>query len=414
MTRAVELVSTGSELLSGRTLNRHAQVLGDHLHELGLKLLRDTTVPDDIDLIQEAIESALRRVDIVLVSGGLGPTSDDVTREAIAKMLGRTIVMDEPSVEALRQRFRRMGRAVTEQGERQARVVEGAAALSNSVGAAPGERIELDKKVIFVLPGPPREFLAVLEEHVIPWLKKNLDPIAKPAERMFLVCGLGESDIVLRFETAGFPPDGLDVAYSAAPGRVEIRIAAPPEKGKLVEDSGSEIRRLLGDNIFSEQPLEMEEVIGRLLVQQKATLATAESCTGGLIGHRVTTVSGSSNYYLGGVIAYSNDVKIRELGVSGETLKQFGAVSEAVAREMAVGVRQRCESDFGLAVTGIAGPTGGTPEKPVGLVFIALADRHTSWVKRIQFPGTRPWIKEWASQMALDLLRRRLIGVLKD
>ncbi len=406
----VELVTTGSELLSGRTLNRHAQTLGEHLQSLGLKLVRDTTVPDDIPIIRDTVGAALQRVDMVVVSGGLGPTSDDITREALAELLGRKIVMDIPSRDELRKKLQRMGRQVSEAADRQAKIVEGAAALSNAVGAAPGQRIELGEKVMFVLPGPPREFLAVLDDHVMPWLRQRFGALKRAAEKTFSVCGLGESDIVRRFEEAGFPPAGVAAAYSAAPGRVDIKIAAAD--AALVEKTAGDVRRILKPNIFTEERLPMEEVVGRLLAAGRATLATAESCTGGLVGHRVTAVSGSSTYYLGGIVAYANDVKTRELGVSPATLQAEGAVSEAVAREMAAGVRKKLGADYGLGVTGIAGPTGGTPEKPVGLVYVALADRDNTWVKRFQFGGDRGWIKEWSSQMALDLLRRRLEGVL--
>ena len=414
MRQEVELVTTGTELLNGRTVNRHAAVLGDRLRALGLKLVRDTTVPDDIGLIEEAVSSALERVDVVVVSGGLGPTSDDVTREALAQLLNRRIVMDAAALDALRKRFQAMGRVVTEQQERQAKVVEGAVALSNSVGAAPGERLELDGKVIFILPGPPREFLAVLEQHVLPCLREKAGALKPLVEKIFLVCGIGESDIVARFEKAGFPPPGIDVAYCAAPGRIEVRLTSADNDEDAVNRAAETARPILGDCVFAEERQEMEDVVGRLLRREKATLATAESCTGGLIGHRITSVSGSSDYYLGGIVAYSNEVKIRELGVNADTLNRFGAVSEEVARQMARGVRKRFNSDYGLSVTGIAGPTGGTPEKPVGLVYVAVADKTRAWVRRHCFSSDRSTVKTWSSQMALDLLRRRLQGLLKD
>ncbi len=414
MNRDIELVTTGSELLIGRTVNRHAQVLGEHLQPLGLSLVRDTTVPDKTELIQEAVESALKRVEIVVISGGLGPTSDDLTREAVARVLKRKVVMDAGSLEALRERYKRLGRVVNEPSERQAQVVEGAVALPNSVGAAPGERIDLGAKTIFILPGPPREFLVILEGYVIPWLKERFGAQEKKAAPIFLVCGWGESDIVARFEAAGFPPPALDVAYCANPGRIEVRLTPLDGHMETADRAGQKVRELLGDNIYAEERLTMEEVVGRLLDQQGFTLATAESCTGGLIGHRVTSVSGSSKYYLGGVIVYSNEAKIRDLGVDRASLAQSGAVSEEVARQMAVGVRKNYEADFGLAVTGIAGPTGGTPDKPVGLVFIALADHERTWIRRHRFGGDRSMIKEWSSQTALDLLRRRLQGSLRE
>ena len=413
MSREVELVTTGTELLIGRTVNRHAFVLGERLRTIGLNLVRDTTVRDDAPAIREAIQSALGRADVVFVSGGLGPTSDDITRDVLAALLGRTIVSDAAALEAMTARYQKLGRVVTEQAQRQALVIEGACVLSNSVGMAPGERIELGDKVLFLLPGPPREFSAILEQHVLPWLRAKAGG-APVAERLFLLCGIGESDIANRLEKAGFSPPGLEIAYCAAPGRIEVRLTSLAGDVPAVEGAAAVARPLLGDFVFSEERVEMEDVIAGLLRREKATLATAESCTGGLIGHRITSVSGSSDYYLGGVVAYSNEVKIRELGVSAEALNQKGAVSEEVARQMAVGVRKRFNSDYGLSVTGIAGPTGGTSEKPVGLVYVAVADKTRAWVRRHCFASDRATIKTWSSQMALDLLRRRLQGLLKD
>jgi nicotinamide-nucleotide amidase len=414
MKRAVELVSTGSELLSGRTVNRHANTLGDQLKALGIPLLRDTTVPDSIELIEQAVRSALERADVVLVSGGLGPTCDDVTRDALAKMLGRKVVMDGLSVAAIHTRLKRLGRKVTHEAELQAQVVEGAVALANPVGMAPGERLDVKGKTIFVLPGPPDEFRAVLTEHVLPWLREKFGEGSLPAERIFMVCGVGESDMMKRLDEGGFASKDLQVAYCAAPGRVELRLTSPKGDRALIETVSGVVRRVLAENIFAEERLGMEQVVGRLLAERRATLATAESCTGGLVGHRITSVDGSSGYYLGGVIAYSNESKVRELEVKRDTLARVGAVSAEVAREMAAGVRTRFHADYGIAITGIAGAAGGTPEKPAGLVFFGLADHGRDWVFRRQFAGDRARITEWSAQIALDLLRRCLQGVLKD
>ena len=412
MTLPVELVSTGSELLSGRTLNRHAQTLGERIRALGLSLVRDTTVRDDSPAIREAVQSALSRVDVVFVSGGLGPTSDDVTREALAELLGRKIVLDQVSLDVMQRRYDRIGRRMTEQSKRQALIVEGGEALSNSVGLAPGERLEFGGKVLFVLPGPPDEFHAVLEDHIVPWLKQRYASVAPAAEKIFLTCGIAEAEVARRFEEAGLAPAGIEIGYCAAPGRVEVRLTSAQGDEKAVEAAGTEARKLIGEFVFAEDRRLMEEVVGQLLRDQGATVAVAESCSGGLLGHRLTALSGSSEYFIGGLVAYSNDVKVQQLGVKPETLKAFGAVSEETAREMAVGVRERFGVDFGVSVTGIAGPTGGSVEKPVGTVFVGVADRSHAWVRRFLFPGNRVRIKEWSTQMALDLLRRRLANLL--
>jgi len=412
MTLPFELVSTGSELLSGRTLNRHAQTLGGRVRELGLELVRDTTVRDDVSAIRNAVQSALARVDVVFVSGGLGPTSDDVTREALAGLLGRGIVLDQPSFDTMLKRYERVGRKMTEQSRRQALIVEGGEALPNSVGLAPGERLELGDKVLFVLPGPPDEFRAVLEEHILPWLKKRYAGAAPAAEKIFLTCGIAEAEVARRFEEAGFAPAGIEIGYCAAPGRVEVRLTSAAGDAEVVSEAATRARELIGEFIFAEDRRLMEEVVAELLREQGATLAVAESCSGGLLGHRLTGLSGSSEYFIGGVVAYSNDVKMQQLGVRPGTLAQHGAVSEETAREMASGVRAQLAADFGVSITGVAGPTGGSAEKPVGTVFVAVADQTHTWARKYRFAGDRARIKEWSTQMALDLLRRRLANLL--
>lgn len=410
MKPAVELVSTGSELLNGQTLNQHARLLGERLANIGFLLLRDTTVPDDLPAIQDAIRGALERADVVIVSGGMGPTADDVTPEAVAGLLGRRVVVDSTALAALQERYHRWGRHVTPSAERQARVVESAVALPNPVGLAPGERLELRGKTLFLLPGPPAEFLALLEGQVLPWLDAAAPDRARVPALSLMVCGLGESDIVHRFEKAGFPPPGITVAYRAAPGRIEVRL----ESKSPTEDPEEAARRathLLGGHVFSRSREELEAVVGRLLREAGKTMATAESCTGGGLGAAITAVSGSSAWYRGGVIAYANDLKTSELGVPPDWMAREGAVSARVVQQMALGVRERFGSDFGLGITGIAGPLGGTPEKPVGLVFIALAFPQGVRVRRYCFGGDRARVREWSVRMALDMLRRHLQNV---
>ena len=408
----VELISTGSELLNGRTATTHARALGDAVGLLGLRLVRDTTVPDDAVAITDALRDAMKRVDIVMVSGGLGPTSDDLTREIVGSLLDRAIVMHEPSREAIRARFRRTGRTMTESVERHALVLEGAEVLANPAGLAPGERIEVGEKIVFLLPGPPREFNAILAAHVVPWLKERFGHLYAPLVQLFEVCGLGESEVVTKLVPQGFPGEDVEVSYCAMPGRVEIRLSAGREHKEALHQAAHLARHTLGPAIFAEERIELEDVVGRLLRDMKATLATAESCTGGLIGHRITSIAGSSEYYLGGVVSYSNASKVRDLGVREDVLHQHGAVSQAVAEEMAVGVRQRFGSTLGLAVTGIMGPSGGTPDKPVGLVYVAVSEESVTAVKEFRLAGDRTVIKEWTAQVSLDFLRRRLLGAL--
>lgn len=407
-----ELVTTGAELLNGRTANRHAQTLGDRLGGMGIPLLRDTTVPDDLAAIEDAVRGAWSRSDLVFVSGGLGPTSDDVTREAVAGLFGAKLVTDEAALRNIHARYARIGKKLNASVERHALVLDVATVLPNSAGLAPGERIERDGKVLFLLPGPPREFLAILTEHILPWLEQHASGIRALRRHVFQVCGLGESDIVSLLEPKGFPGAGVDVAYCAQPGRVEIRFAADSGNESALDRAVGRVRTHLAAHVYAEDRSDLETVVGRLMRERKATLATAESCTGGLVGHRITAVDGSSAYYLGGVVAYANESKIRDLGVPEERLARHGAVSASVAEAMAAGVRARFGADYGLAITGIAGPTGGTPDKPVGLTFIAVADAERCVAREHRFNGDRALVREWGAQMALDLLRRVLAGLL--
>ncbi|MBN1673035.1 MAG: competence/damage-inducible protein A [Kiritimatiellae bacterium] len=412
MSRTAELVSTGRELLSGRVLNTHAQMLARYLAGVGVELVRDTTVSDDVAAIAEAFKGALSRTPLVFVTGGLGPTPDDVTRDAVARALGTTVVCDPDALAFVKQRYAQRRRTFNPASARQALVVQGAAVLPNPVGIAPGERLQVDDRVVFVLPGPPAEFRAVMAEHVLPWLATWLPSTAARPERVFLLCGLGESDVVTRMQEAGFPPAGLDVAFCARPGQLELRLLpspGAPDAPALLESAAGRLRALLGNAIYAEEAVSLEEMIGRLLTERGLSVAVAESCSGGLLGHRITAVPGSSAYFLGGVIAYADAVKIQRLNVSAEALRREGAVSRAVAQQMAEGVRKALAADIGLGVTGIAGPTGATDAKPVGLVFVALADDEGVLVHENRFSGDRDEVKYRATQAALDMLRRRLI-----
>lgn len=405
MKKAAELVSTGAELLSGRSTNTHARLLGERLGRLGIVLSRDTTVPDDLDVIRDAVRDAARRVDLVFISGGLGPTNDDVTRDALAALLNRPVIMDPASLAQLREKMRRAGRALNPARERQARIVEGAEALPNSAGAAPGERIECEGKTYFVLPGPPIEFRAILDEHIMPWLTRKLGGPQSVRERVILTQGIGEADMIERFEAAGFPPPGVTTAYCASAGRVELRLHPLPDTpDDQLDQAADHAAALLGDFVYARKRIELEVLVATHLTGRGHTLATAESCTGGLIGARLTSASGSSTFYRGGVVAYADIVKRNLLGVPDELLQRDGAVSEPVARAMADGARAAFKTDYALAVTGIAGPSGGSPDKPVGLVFIALAGPAGTRALRHVFVGNREMIRESACRAALRML----------
>lgn len=408
----IELLATGNELLNGRSVNTHARALGGRLTELGLALARETTVPDELDALAGAMREALARAEVLIVTGGLGPTCDDLTRDALAALLGRALVPDPTSLEALRARYRAMGRPLTASRERQALIVEGATALANPVGVAPGQRLDWQGRTLFLLPGPPNEFYAILDAEVLPWLQARVAPEDRLHQQLFMVCGLGESDIVDRLEAGGFQtPEGVALAYCAAPGKLEVRLTAPAARRAAAQTAAETLRRLLAPHSYAEERIELAECVVRRLRAAGTTVAVAESCTGGLIGHKLTDVPGSSAVFRGGVVAYANEVKQAGLGVPPELLADEGAVSAPVAARMAQGVRERLGADYGLSVTGIAGPGGGTKEKPVGLVYIGLADAQGVRTRRFLFQRDRALNKEWSAQMALDLLRRRLQGV---
>jgi len=410
MTPEVELVTTGAELLNGSVVNRHAQWLGDELGRLGWRLVRDTTVADDRDAIRDALFSALARTGVVVVTGGLGPTSDDVTREVAAEWAGTGLVMHEPSRQVVIDLYRRRQKPLNDTVERHALVVEGAQVLDNRHGLAPGEYLCRNDRHLFLLPGPPREFQGVMRDHVLPWMMaRNAGGQGK--KLVFQVSGMGESDIAARLTQMGMDALRIDVAYCALPARVTIRVAELPGSPDDVIRAESMIREALGSSLYSDREEAIEQTVVRQLGARALTLAVAESCTGGMVGQRITALPGSSAVFRGGVIAYANDVKTGLLGVRAETLARCGAVSEEVAGQMAEGARRVAASDYAIAVTGIAGPDGGTAEKPVGLVYIALADSQTTISRELRLGGGRETIREAAASLSLDLLRLRLSGL---
>lgn len=408
MTPAVELVTTGQELLDGRILNRHAWTLARELDRIGWRVGRDTTVPDDRATIRDAVRDAMARARVVIVTGGLGPTSDDLTRDAVADIVGSSIVLDEPTRQVIRERYARLNRALNPVVELHAQVVERAEVLSNRVGLAPGEWILHGDRTIVLLPGPPSEFLAILRDHVIPRLNSlGWGRVRRRSD--LLVCGIGESDLVARLG-ADFPGDGVDVAYCARLGRVEVRLAS--ESAELLSFAAGRVREAARTDLAGEGGGEMEEVVGRLLAERRLTIATAESCTGGLVSRLLTRVPGSSAYFRGGVVAYANDTKTSVLGVPAPVIEAHGAVSAPVAEAMALGARLVFGAEFAVAVTGVAGPSGGSDSKPVGLVYLAVADTRGVHVVEKRFGGDREWVQEASAVAALDLVRRRLQGVL--
>ncbi len=404
----------------GRVLNTHQQWLCRRLADLGHVVTRQVAVADAGDEIQQAVREALARADLIITTGGLGPTSDDITRELIAGLLGKKLIENRDVLAHIENFFAKRNRARPPKTTVETFVPEGAAVFLNETGTAPGLAMKLEPNPfragqtsswLVMLPGPPRELRPMFDHSVTPLLQREL------ADEIF-VChtlrstGIGESRVqeMVEGDLAPLVKNGLEIGYCARPGAVDVRLTAHGEPAaKTVRAGEAIVRKILGANIFGFDDDEIEQIIVQLLTAQKKTLALAESCTGGLIAHRVTNIPGASEVFYGGIVSYANRAKETLLGVPAEDLRSHGAVSEMVARKMAIGAREKFGSDFALAVTGIAGPGGGTPEKPVGTVFIALASAAGVEVKKMLNPWDRETFKQVTAQQALELLRIQLI-----
>ncbi|MDH5174677.1 MAG: competence/damage-inducible protein A [Elusimicrobiota bacterium] len=426
----VEIICVGTELLKGK-VNTDNAYLGEKLDSIGLAVDRETTVADDRGKIESVLQEAVNRSDIIITTGGLGPTFDDLTREVMAKVLKKKLVFDGEVMHQIAAHFAKRDLEMPKDNERQAYIIEGAKVIPNKVGTAPGMIVERKTqagakskvqkaRAIILLPGPPREMKPMVEEVVLPYLKERYE--RKILKKCILhISGLTESavydkikevvDIERRME-GGI----LRFSILAHLAKIDVEISGEGENELLVDEmlhkARQEIYDCLGDYIYGEDEDTLESVVGKLLLSKRLTLAVAESCTGGLIGDRITDFAGSSVYFKEGVVAYSNEAKVRILGVKEETLNEFGAVSRESALEMARGVKRISGTDIGLATTGIAGPTGGTARKPVGLVYIALAwpEMGVEICKEFRFGGKRREIKESTAINALDILRKALKG----
>ncbi len=425
MSISVEIVNTGSELMLGRVLNTHQQWLCDQLSSLGYQVDRQVAINDDAVSITNAVAEALAHADIVIVTGGLGPTSDDITRAKVANLLHRRLLMDEGTLVRLKDFFAKRNRIMPEGFDVQAQYPEGGHVIPNDYGTAPGLEIELSENpfrknadgqpargLLILLPGPPRELLPMFTDRVITILKRVF-PLqeAVVCETLRTAC-TGESVI----EGAVAKPlqklveRGLEIGYCARVGEVELRFRAKGTQAQAVVDQAKGIAiSALGNIIYGRGTERLEAVLVRLLKQHNKTVGTVESCTGGFIAHRITNVPGASAVLMGSCVTYSNDAKMELVGVQKSSLDQHGAVSEEVACEMAAGLRKRLGLDYALSATGIAGPDGGTPEKPVGTVYIGLASGQGVQAKRFYCPYDRESFKLAVSQYAMDWLRKELL-----
>jgi len=406
-----EIVAVGSELLTPGKTDTNSLSLTAELNGIGIEVVRKTVAGDDRARLAGILREAAGRSAIVIVTGGLGPTEDDVTRDAAAAALGRKLVFSEELCEAIRARFRSFGRKMTEVNKRQAYVLEGAEVLANPRGTAPGQWLDTGSAIVALLPGPPRELVPMFREECIPRLRAKF-PARVIRTRLLRATGIGEGDLDATISPVYSRYRNPVTTILASSGDIQIHLRAnadtEAEAEMLLDEVAGQIIPLLGDKLYSRNGDPLEAVIGNTLREQGQTLSVAESCTGGLLGGRITSVPGSSDYFRGGFLAYADETKTELLGVSADLIAALTAVSEEVARAMADGAKRRAHTDYALSVTGYAGPDGGTKEHPVGTVFVGLATPEGCEVRRLRLPGDRDRVRNFAVQNALNLLRLAL------
>lgn len=408
-----EILCVGTELLMGQTLNTDARYLAQKLSELGINLYYQTTVGDNPQRLKQEFLRALDRSDLVIATGGLGPTEDDLTKETIAEALGIPLEMHEESRQKLIEFFEKLQVTPTQNNYKQVMMPRGAIVMNNERGTAPGCIIEKNGKRVIILPGPPRELEHMFENEAMPYLAGKTENAL--TSRLLHVFGIGESMIEDKLIDLVKSQTNPTLAPYAGTAEVALRITASHKKGEdpwpKISQMESEIRSRLGDHVYGIDKDTMEGVVAGLLLKQGMTLATAESCTGGMITSRLVDIPGISSSLLCGIVAYDNAIKQKILDVPKDVLDEYGAVSEQTARAMAEGVLKTSGADITVSTTGIAGPAGGTPEKPVGLVYCAVASARRTYIKKLNFPGDRERIRLRTTLYALDMLRRELLGL---
>lgn len=411
-----EIVATGTELLLGETLNTSAHYLTGKLSTLGIEVDYHTTVGDNPERLEQVLRQAIERTDLLVTTGGLGPTADDLTKELVAKVLDLKMEIDPSSLEQIKQFFGRRKAPMPRSNEKQAYFPPNSKILPNPIGTAPGAIIERNGKIVIILPGPPFEMRPMFDTYVWPELQRIIGPQAERMnERVLKVFGIGESAIEEVLGDLMSLPN-ITMALLAKRAEMHIRLVArgadtaSGETEDPLDHAEQEIRRRLGDKVFARDQETMIGIVGQTLKNKHLTIATAESCTGGLLSAALTQEPGSSEFYLGGVVSYSNSVKREILGVSEEALIKFGAVSEEVAKEMAEGIRSKVGSDLAISTTGIAGPEGGSEHKPVGLVYIGIATPEGVQARKFQFYGERESVRQLTVQAALNGVRRHMLN----
>ena len=403
-----EIIAVGSELLTPDRLDTNSLFLTEELNRIGIEVVRKSVVGDNREYLGAAFKEALERVELVIASGGLGPTEDDLTRETVAELLGRKLRRNDEILRTIEGRFRALGRDMPEVNVRQAMVPEGAEALDNPRGSAPGLWIEDAGRMIALLPGPPRELKPMFREQILPRLERRASGV-RMIHRELRVTGLGESHVEQRIKPIYMRYPEVNTTILAAPGEIQLHLRLWTDDARHAQKMLDEIEQgfeiALTDRIFSKDGSSLDEVVAQELTLHNATISAAESCTGGLLAQRLTSIAGSSSYFLGGVVCYSNERKTAWADVPPELILAKGAVSSEVAVALADGIRRRVGSTFGVGITGVAGPGGGSEEKPVGTVHVALSRGGGVKERNARFPGDREAIRWHASQLALDMVR---------
>jgi len=409
------VVTIGDELLRGEIVDSNKSFLSERLLQLELETQRHVSVPDDPEAIEEVLRLAAQRARVVLVSGGLGPTRDDITTEVAARTFGRELVRDPRALAEIQAFFAQLGREMAPNNAKQADFPEGAEVLANPLGTAPGFMLDADGALLFFMPGVPRELYRMVDEQVLPRIQARLGEGGVVRSTLLRTFGMGESNLdhLLRDLVRGDADTQLGFRTQFPDNLIRVVVRGPDSRAaeSRLAELVRHVRERVGDLVIGEGEDGLEQTVGKLLAERGLTLALAESCSGGLIASRLTDVPGSSRYLLAGLVTYSNASKIRELGVPAALLEAHGAVSEPVARAMAEGVRRSSGADLAIATTGVAGPDGGSPEKPVGTLYLALADARGTLCQRYQLMTERWRNKQMTSELALDWIRRRILGL---
>lgn len=406
-----EILAVGTELLLGDILNTNAQYLAKELAALGIEVYYQTVVGDNPKRLEETLYHAFSRADLVITTGGLGPTEDDLTKETAAKYFGEPLILDEKALAQIQVFFDRIGKTMTENNKKQAFVpANNGVVMYNANGTAPGIIIEKDEKIIIMLPGPPKEVMPMFENQAKPYLAKNQE--CTFISRILRVASVGESAMEEMVKDLIDAQTNPTIAPYAKDGEALLRITAKAkdeeEADRLIEPVAAALKERLGKSVYAEGETNMETEVAKLLLAQKRTIAVAESCTGGEISSQLVRYPGISEVFMEGCVTYTNEAKMKRLGVSAQTLEKFGAVSEETAKEMAEGIARTSGASIGIATTGVAGPDGGTEEKPVGLVYIGIYNNGAAEAREFHFVGNRNKIRERATFQALDWLRRKL------